>query len=342
VEAKLTDDAVKTLEQKAHIPVLGVQVIDTFRPEGAISDQGNGLRFIDATFGRGGYTQLIRKAFPKAEILVIDRDPDAIQYALKLRDETKDQRLKICKGGFSNIEAIVRGEGWKSVDGICFDLGVSSPQLDEAERGFSFRHNGPLDMRMSQEGVSASELINSADEKNIADIIFNYGEEKAARKIARAIVNARAQKPIETTFELKEVIYQVLPQRPHIRLDPATKTFQAIRIAVNDELGQIEEALFGAGKLLGDKGVLAVVSFHSLEDRLAKNYFKQRDMRLRKNVGRLLPYEKPSEVMSVSGDDVFYNMLSKKPLLPDEEECKHNPRARSAKLRAGRRVIEEA
>lgn len=326
-----------------HIPVMGETVINSLKQHeksAATFSESRRIRFIDATFGRGGYTRLIRAAFPDSDILIIDRDPDAIAIAKELKATTQDEHLWIYHGSFSEIIQACASVNWQTVTGICFDLGVSSPQLDQAERGFSFRHDGPLDMRMSQEGQSAADLIDTASEEELADIFYYFGEERAARKLAKAVVLARHDTPITTTFQLRDIIHSVIPPRGHKRLDPATKSFQALRIAVNNELGEIEDVLADAASLLAIGGVLAVVSFHSLEDRIIKHFFKAHDPSHLRPLGRLLPGEeeaiKAQQPKTV--ENVALAPLAKKPVLPTEVEIAQNGRARSAKLRASKRV----
>jgi 16S rRNA (cytosine1402-N4)-methyltransferase len=241
--------------------------------------------------------------------------------------EAAEGRLTLVQDRFSNLEEVAHGLGHLSVDGILLDLGVSSMQLDQAERGFSFRNDGPLDMRMGGEGPSAADLVNTASDRDLAFIISTLGEERFARPIARAIVKAREEAPITTTRALSEIIGTVLKQRPG-EVHPATRTFQALRIFVNDELGELVEALAAAERMLKAGGKLVVISFHSLEDRIVKTFFAERS---RTGGGSRHAPELALAPPSFSG-------LTRKPITADDDEINENPRARSAKLRAGERT----
>ena len=300
-----------------HIPVLLDEVLD------ALAIREGGL-YLDGTFGAGGYTQAIL-ATPGTRVLAFDRDPDAIAAGQKLVAHYSG-RLMLEHARFSTCAEVAATRGLSGFDGITFDIGVSSMQLDEAARGFSFRFDGPLDMRMSQAGRSAADIVNEASEEEIADILFHYGEERASRRIARAIVHDRNAVPFTTTKQLAELIARIIPARPQ-DIHPATRSFQGLRIAVNDELGELVKALAGAESLLKEGGRLAVVSFHSLEDRIVKQFFALRSNRGRA-ASRLLPGEPvpPPSTFTLDG---------KQPVTASESETKHNPRARSARLRAG-------
>jgi 16S rRNA (cytosine1402-N4)-methyltransferase len=283
--------------------------------------------YLDGTFGAGGYTQAILAA-PGTRVLAFDRDPDAIAAGQALVAKY-DGRLMLEHAQFSTCVEVAARRGLSGFDGATFDIGVSSMQLDQAARGFSFRFEGPLDMRMSQSGRSAADIVNTASEEEIADILYHYGEERASRRIARAIVHDRESKPYETTRELAELIGRIIPGKPG-DIHPATRAFQGLRIAVNDELGELVKALAGAEALLKPEGRLAVVSFHSLEDRIVKQFFALRSGRGQAR-SRLLPGEPvpPPSTFILEG---------KQPVVASDEETKINPRARSARLRAGRRT----
>lgn len=303
-----------------HIPVLLNEVLDSLHiREGGL--------YLDGTFGAGGYTQAIL-ATPGTRVLAFDRDPNAIAAGQALVEKYQG-RLMLEHAQFSTCVEVAAARGLSNFDGITFDIGVSSMQLDEAARGFSFRFEGPLDMRMSQTGRSAADIVNSASEEEIADILYHYGEERASRRIARAIVHDRETKPYTTTKELAELIGRIIPARPQ-DIHPATRSFQGLRIAVNDELGELVKALTGAEKLLSPGGHLAVVSFHSLEDRIVKQFFALRSNRGRAT-SRLLPGE------PVPSPSTFM-LEGKQPITAGPAETHTNPRARSARLRAGIRT----
>ena len=249
-----------------HIPVLGRSAVDFLN----VRDGGV---YIDGTFGAGGYTRAIL-ASANCKVIGIDRDQNAVGLGADLVEEAKG-RLILSEDRFSNLDAIARDAGHEAVDGVVLDLGVSSMQLDNAERGFSFRLDGPLDMRMSGEGVSVAEVVNAASEQDLADIIFTLGEERHSRAIARAIVKTRDQAAIRTTKELADAVLSVMHPRP-ADIHPATRTFQALRIFVNSELGELTKALQAAERVLKVGGRLVVVSFHSLEDRIVKMFFTDR------------------------------------------------------------------
>ena len=298
-----------------HQPVMLDEVLASLQPK------DNAL-YIDATFGRGGYTRAILNS-ADCNVMAIDRDPDAIAAGQSLVNEMNG-RFSLKEGPFSALAEIAQAEGHEKVDGIVFDLGLSSPQLDEAERGFSFRHDGPLDMRMEKSGADAADFVNSADEAEIAHVIWMYGEERASRRIARAIVKARQEAPITRTKELAKLVHSVMPRPKPGQIDPATRTFQGIRIHVNGELDEIEAAMTAAEKMLKPDGRLVVVSFHSLEDRIIKTFmFKRSGQGPRPS--RHLP--------DIEMAPASFSLPSRKPVLPSEAETEQNPRARSAKLR---------
>ena len=255
-----------------HKPVLLAEVIEALLPAGRSHD---GAIFVDGTFGAGGYTRALLDA-ANCTVFAIDRDPDAIKGAAPLIEHYAG-RLHVIHGRFGDLARLLAERGVDAVNGITFDFGVSSMQLDQAARGFSFRFSGPLDMRMEQAGPSAADLDNAMAERPLADLIFTFGEERQARRIARAIVAARDLAPIVTTDRLAEIVRRAIGGKPNPHaIDPATRTFQALRIAVNDELGEIDRGLAAAEQLLAPGGRLAVVSFHSLEDRRVKQFLRDR------------------------------------------------------------------
>jgi len=303
--------------QVRHIPVLRDEVL-------AALDVYEGGLYLDATFGAGGYTRGLL-AVPGTRVLALDRDPTAIAGGSDLVEEA-DGRLTLVQGRFSNLASVAQSSGFTKFDGVVLDIGLSSMQVDEPQRGFSFRADGPLDMRMERVGPSAADLVNTLDETALADILYHYGEERASRRIARAIVNDRASVPYTATLPLAQMIARVVPGKPG-DIHPATRSFQALRIAVNDELGELARALVGAESILKPGGRLAVVTFHSLEDRIAKTFFTVRSGRGQAPSRRL-----PGEPECA---DPTFTLPKKQPILPSDAEIKLNPRARSAKLRFG-------
>ncbi|MFM9154039.1 MAG: 16S rRNA (cytosine(1402)-N(4))-methyltransferase RsmH, partial [Methylocystis sp.] len=249
-----------------HTPVLLREAIEALQPQ-------QGGVFLDATFGAGGYTRALLD-YPETRVLALDRDPSAIRDGAALANAAGG-RLTLVEARFSHLARIAESEGFAPLDGVVFDIGVSSMQFDEAARGFSFRGDGPLDMRMEGRGPSAADIVNTADEETLADILYFYGEERASRRIARAIVHDRALAPFTTTKALAGLIERVAPSRPS-DIHPATKSFQALRIAVNDELGELLAGLVGAERVLRAGGRLVVVTFHSLEDRIVKQFLAER------------------------------------------------------------------
>jgi len=300
-----------------HIPVLARQVFEQLGPHEGV--------YVDGTFGAGGHTRAILSV-PGTRVIGIDRDQSAIAAGFELV-EAAQGRLTLVQDRFSNLEHVAQNLGHAAVDGVLLDLGVSSMQLDRAERGFSFRNDGPLDMRMGGEGPSAADLVNSAAERDLAFIIATLGEERFARPIARAIVKARNDAPITTTRALSDVIGTVLKQRQG-EMHPATRTFQALRMFVNDELGELVEALTAAERMLKAGGKLVVISFHSLEDRIVKTFFAERS-----RVGGGSRHQ-PAVALAAPS----FTVLTRKPAVADDEEVGLNPRARSAKLRAAERT----
>jgi 16S rRNA (cytosine1402-N4)-methyltransferase len=302
-----------------HVPVLLAEVLEALRAE-------RGGVFVDGTFGAGGYTQAILSANRKNRVFAIDRDPDAIAAGEGLVAKARG-RLALVPGRFGELEEIVSTRE-PGVDGVVLDIGVSSMQLDEAARGFSFRQDGPLDMRMEREGRSAAEIVNTASEAELADILFHFGEERRSRAVARAIIERRRKGPIETTGELAALVAGLIRAEPG-GIHPATRVFQGLRIAVNDELGELVRALHGAERILKPGGRLVVVTFHSLEDRIVKQFLVARTGRAGGG-SRHLP---PGREVRPS-----FAAVTKGPIGPSEAECAKNPRARSAKLRAAERT----
>jgi 16S rRNA (cytosine1402-N4)-methyltransferase len=321
-------DAIAAGGPARHIPVLRDEVL------AALAVQP-GHRYLDATFGAGGYTQAIL-AVPDTGVLAIDRDPSAIAAGARLVARARG-RLTLVQGRFGGLVERAHGCGLSAFSGIVFDIGVSSMQLDEAARGFSFRHDGPLDMRMEQGGRSAADLINGADEQTLADIFFYYGEERLGRRFARQIVAERDIQPFTTTHQLAALIARLAPHRPH-NIHPATRVFQALRIAVNDELGELLRGLADAEQLLAAGGRLVVVTFHSLEDRLVKLFLAQRSGRGGSS-SRLLPGEPAPPASTFRCDTALFG---KQPIIAGDREVAENPRARSAKLRVGERTAAAA
>src|SRR5207248_3797435 len=271
-----------------------------------------------------GHTRAIL-AVDGTRVIGIDRDRSAVAGGFGLVEQAEG-RLTLVEARFSDLEHVAQGLGHDAVDGILLDLGVSSMQLDEPERGFSFRNDGPLDMRMGGEEPSAADLVNTASERDLAAIIATLGEERFARPIARAIVNARGEQPITTTRALTEIVGRVLHQRLG-EIHPATRTFQALRMFVNDELGELTEALAAAERMLKPGGRLAVISFHSLEDRIVKTFLSER--------GRIsAPSRHQPEVAKAAPS---FRILVRKPVIANDDEVSRNPRSRSAKLRAAER-----
>ncbi len=304
-----------------HVPVLAREVIDALQPR-------DGGRYVDGTFGAGGYTAaMLDRA--DCQVIAIDRDPDAIAAGQAMAARYAP-RLRLIEGRFGDMAELLSAEGVDDVDGVALDLGVSSMQFDQAERGFSFRNSGPLDMRMEKNGSSAADLVNQADEVELADIFWRYGEERRSRRVARAIVEARKAKRIETTGELAEIVRRAVGPSAKDESDPATRAFQALRIAVNDELGELERGLAAADSVLAPGGRLAVVSFHSLEDRAVKEYVRLR-------AGRTPSPSRHAPPRAVERETTLRD-LTRKPVLPSASEVASNPRARSARLRVAEKL----
>jgi 16S rRNA (cytosine1402-N4)-methyltransferase len=305
----------------SHIPVLRDEAITLLNP------RENGV-YLDGTFGGGGYARTILEA-ARCTLWAIDRDPAAIARGAALA-AAHPGRLHLVEARISEILHLLNQGGVHALDGAVFDLGVSSYQIDDPARGFSFRADGPLDMRMGKDGISAAMLVNTLSESDLADILFSFGEEKASRRIAKSIVERRREKNFETTADLAGVIRSIVrPDKSGI--DPATRSFRALRIAVNEELADIAAALTQAASILAPGGRLVVVSFHSLEDRIVKRFFAAASGRgagaSRHDPARLLAVEKPK-----------FRLITGSPITVSAAEARKNPRARSAKLRAMERL----
>jgi 16S rRNA (cytosine1402-N4)-methyltransferase len=303
---------------KRHTAVLGREAVAMLAPR-------DGGIYVDATFGAGGYSRAILDT-PGTRVIGIDRDRSAIAGGFDLVDRSGG-RLTLVEDRFSNLAGICAAQGVQGVDGVVMDVGVSSMQLDEADRGFSFRLGGPLDMRMGQDGPTAADVIAKASEADLANIIYIFGEERHSRSVARAIVAARKEAPIATTRALADIVSKVVRSRPG-EIHPATRTFQALRIFVNEELDELHLALAAAESVLKPGGRLVVVSFHSLEDRIVKNFLVERAKA--GGGSRHLP-----EIAQAAPSFVI---LTKRPVTPGDAEISANPRARSAKLRAAERT----
>jgi len=305
-----------------HISVLGPEAV------AALAPRAGGV-YIDSTFGAGGYSRLIL-ATAGTRVIGIDRDPTAIAGGSDLVAQAGG-RLALVEDRFSHLADICAAHGIDSVDGVVMDVGVSSMQLDQAGRGFSFRLDGPLDMRMGSDGPTAADVVACAAERDLADIIYIFGEERHSRAVARAIVAARKEQPITTTRALADIVARVVRSKPG-DIHPATRTFQALRILVNEELDELERALTAAERVLKPGGRLAVVSFHSLEDRIVKTFLS---MRSKSGGGsRHLP--------EAAQEPPSFTLLTRRPMVPGEEEVASNPRARSAKLRGAERTVAPA
>jgi 16S rRNA (cytosine1402-N4)-methyltransferase len=288
----------------------------------------HGVRYVDGTLGGAGHASLLLEKFPRARLLGIDRDEAAIRAAEE-RLGQYGKRVRLCRGSYGDMKALVRSQNWDRVDGILLDLGISSHQIDTPDRGFSLRFDGPLDMRMDRRArVTASQLLNTAPEEELARIFYEYGEERRSRRIARAVVERRQEKLWERTGEFAEFIEKILG-RPRKGLPPATRCFQALRIAVNDELGQLREGLAAAVELLRPGGRLVVISFHSLEDRMVKRFFRDEAKSC------ICP---PEQLICNCGKQVRLKVLTRRPVEASVTELEQNRRAASAKLRAAERV----
>ena len=302
-----------------HVPVLLPQMLAALAPKA-------GERFVDGTYGGGGYAEAILAAAPDARILGIDRDPSTITAGHAAVDRHQG-RLTLVEGRFSELERIANEQGFAPADGVVLDIGVSSMQLDDPARGFSFQADGPLDMRMSSTGPTAADVLNEAEESVLADVLFHLGEERSARAIARRIVARRTEQPFARTKDLADLVARVLGRESIAGRHAATRTFQALRIYVNDELGELVQGLAAAERILAPGGRLAVVTFHSLEDRLVKRFLKER-ARPEARGSRHLPPQRGH------GRRPSFLFVNQAPVSPTQEEIAANRRARSAKLRA--------
>lgn len=309
-----------------HIPVMLSEVLAALKP-------ADGEVIVDGTFGAGGYAKAILEA-ADTKVIAIDRDAEAFALGGELAGSYPGRLIAVL-GRYSEMETLAQAEGFSSVDGVTLDLGVSSMQLDQAERGFSFAKDGPLDMRMGPDGATAADIVNRLSEVELAEIIYIFGEERRSRAIARAIVAARSEAPITRTGELADIVIGVLGRKRDEAKHPATRTFQALRLYLNAELDELAKGLAAAERLLKTGGRLAVVTFHSLEDRIAKRFFASRSA-----VG-----PRGSRHLPDTGEETFsasFQLLNRRPLDPSNDEILRNPRARSARLRAGRRTAAPA
>ena len=301
-------------EYDKHYPVMLPEVINSLSPT-------DGEVYVDGTFGAGGYSSKILDT-ADCQVIGIDRDSNVINESQELVS-SYNGRLKLLQGRFSEMQELLEADGIDKVDGIVLDLGVSSMQIDRAERGFSLKQDGPLDMRMSSEGQTAADFLNSAREEDIANAIYKYGEERKSRQIASRIV---ANRPLSTTKELADIVHSVVKKKPKDTGDTATRTFQGIRIYINEELKELEDVLESAKSLLKPGGRLVIVTFHSLEDRIVKHFFKKASGDVA-NSNRYMPdIEKP---------EAYFKLIKRKAIVPSEKELEENYRSRSAKLRYG-------
>lgn len=302
----MEDDSVSDGDDFHHVTVMRDEVVRALAP-------ASGLTYVDATLGGGGHTEAILEANSGAEVIAFDRDPSAIAAA-RMRLSRFGDRVRIIRANFSRLEEELAALGIVRVNGVCADLGVSSPQIDDPERGMSFRHDGPLDMRMDPDGEeTARDLIASSSEEELANILFRYGDERRSRRIARSLHRALEQGALNSTLELRKAVIRAVGPVRVGGIDPATRTFQALRIAVNRELEELEALVASLPTVLATGGTAAIISFHSLEDRIVKHAFQDR---------------------------AAWAPHFKKPQVATDEECSRNPRARSAKLRAAERVRE--
>ena len=308
------------MSEAPHVPVMLAEVLEALEP-------GPGAFLIDGTFGAGGYSRALLEG--GAEVLGLDRDPSAAGFAEPLT-AAYPRRFHFACSRFSQMQARLEDAGRQDCDGVALDLGVSSMQIDQPERGFSFMRDGPLDMRMGSDGPSAADLVNTSEPSELSRIFFVYGEERQARRIAAALVRRRAEEPFTRTLDLAESVEKAVGGRRGAPIHPATRVFQALRIAVNQELSELEAGLDAAERVLKSGGRLAVVTFHSLEDRIVKAFFTER-AGLRPSGSRHLP-------PTAAGPEPTFELLFRGARPPGPIEALENPRARSAKLRAGMRT----
>jgi 16S rRNA (cytosine1402-N4)-methyltransferase len=317
----------------AHTPVMLQEVLAALniQADGGYADGGYSANknYIDCTFGAGGYSRAVLEAQSGTRILAFDKDPTALARATDLQRIFGD-RLICVEAPFSTLKVQAEAHNFMPVAGIMLDIGVSSMQLDEAERGFSFRFDGPLDMRMGVSGLSAADLVNEASEEHLANIFYHYGEERKARYVARKIVEVREATPLTRTLQLADLVAKVVPKNPKSGIHPATRTFQALRIAVNEELLELAKVLHAAEQLLSPSGRLVVVSFHSLEDRIVKAFLTARTGR-NQGGSRFMPHES-------SPYENTFNIIRPFPSIASNAEIARNPRARSAKMRVAERT----
>ena len=322
----MTEERRASTNEPAHIPVMADAVLTSLDPQ-------DGESFLDGTFGGGGYAEALLNA-ADCKVWGIDQDPAAVSRGAELA-KIYDDRLQVMEGRFSEMESLLSVKGITGIDGVALDLGVSSFQLNDSDRGFSFQGDGPLDMRMGASGRTAAEVVNEEDESSLRQLIQTYGEERHARRIARLIASERSREQINTTRRLADIVARAMPRVPgrkHREIHPATRTFQALRIYVNDEIGELKRGLVAAERLLNPRGRLAIVSFHSLEDREVKQFLRSRSGS-RPRTSRHSPPE-PVEAALPTFELLFRGVRR-----PSESETSHNPRARSARLRAAIRTL---
>ncbi len=313
------------MNDSPHISVMLAEVLEALAPGGSET-------YVDGTLGAAGYTKAILAAAPDGRVIGIDRDPWALENAKELNG-----RLTLIHGNFGDMDVLLAENGIEGVDGVVLDIGVSSVQLDQAERGFSFRADAPLDMRMNpgENTPTAADIVNTYKEADLANLIYRYGEERHSRRVAAAIVRERQEEPVRTTGRLAAIVRRVVPKSPKDPTDQATRTFQALRIAVNNELEELEKGLAAAERVLNPGGRLVVVSFHSLEDGIVKNFLRLRSGN-KPEGSRHLP------VLPDGASSPTFILPFRKPLSPSEKEVSQNPRARSARLRAAIRTDAQA
>lgn len=310
------------MSSSPHYPVMLTDVLAAMKPQ-------DGEVYLDGTFGAGGYSRALLEG-ANCTVIAIDRDPSVTETANKLSQEF-GERFIFLKGCFGDAVSLLAETAHKSIDGFVVDIGVSSMQIDQPERGFSFKVDGPLDMRMDMSsGVTAADIVNDYAEEDLANVIYRYGEERLSRRIAKRLVERRKEARIETTLQLADIVRSVVPRSPKDKIDPATRTFQALRIAVNDELGELERGLDASETLLHEGGRLVVVSFHSLEDGIAKAFLNERSGRM-PNPSKYLP----NIIEEISPS---FTLIKRKAFTPSDSEIQENSRSRSAKMRVAIRT----